>query len=244
MVGSDDVFAALSNSGETELNNLVPAIKKLGCTVIAFTGNTASTLASFSDIVIDVGVAEEGCPLGLAPMASTTALLAVGDALAAVLIKKREFKSSDFKKFHPGGALGQRLASEVSDIMLTGDAVPLVFDDATVEMAVQEINRPNLGVTFVTDRKDVLVGLISDGDLRRCIAAKQPIYELSVRDIMTTDPLTAHPDTPAYDALYTMEQHEITVLPIVDPAGKVMGILHLHDILGKGQFRFNGSYGG
>lgn len=242
IVGKDDLFLALSNSGETdELNILVPTIKRIGCKVIAFTGNTASTLAAHSDLVIDVGVEKEACPLGLAPMASTTALLAMGDALAAVLIHKRQFKSSDFKKFHPGGALGQRLLSKVSDIMLTGTHIPLVPDDASMTRAIQEMDRPNLGVTFVVNNENVLVGIISDGDLRRCIVRKKPIYDLSVKDVMTTGPLTTHPDTPAYDALNIMEQHEITVLPIVDAHGKVKGILHLHDILGKGEFKFNGN---
>ena len=244
MVGRDDVFMALSNSGETELNDLVPVVKELGCIVIGMTGNTTSTLAVNSDIVIDVGVAEEGCPLDLrAPMASTTALLAMGDALGAALIEKRQFKSSEFKRVHPGGALGQRLSSKVGDIMLTGTDVPLVPDDAPMAKAVEEMNRPrpNRGVAFVVDRESVLIGLISDGDLRRCVAENRPVAQLSVRDVMTTEPLTVHPDTPAYDALNIMEQHEIYDLPIVDASGRVIGILELHDILGKGEFKFNGS---
>jgi len=243
IVGRDDVFLALSNSGETdELNALVPAIKNIGCTVIAFTGNAASTLAAHSDIVIDVGVEKEACPLGLAPTASTTALLAMGDALAVVLINRRQFKSSDFRRYHPGGALGQRLSSKVSDIMLTGDNIPLVLDDASLTAAIEEMDRPkpNTGVTFVTDREGTLVGLISDGDLRRALAKNRPVYDLAARDVMTKGPLTANPDGPAYDALNIMEEHEITALPIIDAAGKVMGILHLHDILGKGEFKFNG----
>ncbi|MEE8399533.1 MAG: KpsF/GutQ family sugar-phosphate isomerase [Desulfobacterales bacterium] len=239
IVGKDDIFLALSNSGETELNDLVPTIKEIGCKVIALTGNTASTLADLSDLVIDVGVEKEGCPLGLAPMASTTALLAMGDALAAVLIEKREFKSSDFKRFHPGGALGQQLSNKVKDIMLTGESVPRVLDDVSMETAIEEINRFSLGVTLVTNKTDALVGLISDGDLRRCIARKEPIHSLSVTDVMTQNPLSATPETPAYDALYTMEEHEITVLPILDESGRVKGLLHLHDILGKGAFKFN-----
>ncbi len=143
MVSADDIFLALSNSGETdELNILLPSIRNIGCKIIAFTGNENSTLAKNSDIVIDVGVKKEACPLGLAPTASTTALLAMGDALAVILINKKHFNSSDFKKIHPGGALGQRLSGNVKDIMLTGDAVPYVFEDDTMERAVKEMNRP------------------------------------------------------------------------------------------------------
>jgi len=241
IVGQDDVFLALSYSGETdELNILVPTIRKIGCTVVAFTGNRASTLAKNSDIVIDVGVEREACPLGLAPTASTTALLAMGDALAVVLINKRDFKSSDFKKFHPSGTLGQRLSSKVKDIMLTGKSMPCVLDNVSMEEAVKAIDRPNLGMTLVVDEDNMLVGVISDGDLRRCIVKKKPIHELVARDVMTKNPLKVSSETPAYDALNIMEQYQITGLPIVDSLGKVKGILHLHDILGKGDFKFNG----
>lgn len=249
MVSRDDVLMALSNSGETEeLNSLVLAVRKLGCVVIALTGNTASTLAKNSDITIDVGVEKEACPLGLAPMASTTALLAMGDALAAVLIDKRQFKPSDFRRYHPGGALGQRLSQMVEDIMLTGRDIPLVPDDAPMSEAIVEMNRPrqehrarpNRGVVFVIDAGGLLVGLIGDGDLRRCLASGKELAGLSVRDIMTSEPLTVCPDVPAYDALNVMEQHEIYDLPVIDKSGKVVGILELHDILGKGEFKFNG----
>lgn len=242
IVSPDDVFLALSNSGETdELISLVPMIQKIGCKVIAFTGNKSSRLAELSDIVIDVGVDREACPLGLAPTASTTALLAMGDALAVALINKRQFKTSDFKKYHPGGALGQQLSNKVKDIMLTGTSVPQVQDGVSMETAIEEIDRHSLGVTLVTNKANVLVGIISDGDLRRCIARKEQIYSLSVRDVMTPKPLSVTPETPAYDALYIMEEHEITVLPILDTSGKVKGLLHLHDILGKGAFKFNGT---
>lgn len=242
IVSPDDVFLALSNSGETdELISLVPMIQKIGCKVIAFTGNKSSRLAELSDIVIDVGVDREACPLGLAPTASTTALLAMGDALAVALINKRQFKTSDFKKYHPGGALGQQLSNKVKDIMLTGTSVPQVQDGVSMETAIEEIDRHSLGVTLVTNKANVLVGIISDGDLRRCIARKEQVYSLSVRDVMTPKPLSVTPETPAYDALYIMEEHEITVLPILDTSGKVKGLLHLHDILGKGAFKFNGT---
>ena len=174
MVSADDIFLALSNSGETdELNILLPSIRNIGCKIIAFTGNKNSTLAKKSDIIIDIGVKKEACPLGLAPTASTTALLAMGDALAVILINKKHFNSTDFKKIHPGGALGQRLSDNVKDIMLTGDAVPYIFEDDTMEKAVKEMNRPGLGGTFVLKADYTLAGIITDGDLRRAVAVRE-----------------------------------------------------------------------
>ncbi|MBU0986573.1 MAG: KpsF/GutQ family sugar-phosphate isomerase [Proteobacteria bacterium] len=242
IVGKEDIFLALSNSGETEeLNILIPTIRKIGCKIIAFTGKTDSTLAQNSDIVIDVGVEREACPLGLAPTASTTALLAMGDALAVALINKKHFNSDDFKKIHPGGTLGQRLASKVKDIMLTGAFVPQVPEGSSMETAIREINRLELGVTLVVSANGTLAGIITDGDLRRLIARKVSVYEKTVDDVMTKTPRAVGPDTPAYNALNMMERHQITVLPITDAEGKVLGILHLHDILGKGEFKFNGN---
>lgn len=241
IVCEDDVFIALSNSGETdELNILLPSIRRIGCTIIAFTGNKESTLARNSDIIIDVGVDREACPMGLAPTTSTTALLAMGDALAVVLTNRHQFKSSDFRKFHPGGILGKRLASQVKDIMLTGTDIPRVSADASMAEAIREIDRLQLGATLVAAKGDTLAGIITDGDLRRAIAKNVPILDLAVKDVMTRDPRTLRPESPAYAAMNLMEEHEITVLPITDPGGKIRGILHLHDILGKGEFKFNG----
>lgn len=241
MVCQDDIFLALSCSGETdELNILLPSICNIGCKVIAFTGNIHSTLAKNSDIIINVGVEKEACPLGLAPTASTTAMLAMGDALAVVLINKKHFKPSDFKKIHPGGILGQRLSSKVKDIMLTGKAVPRVFAGTSMEIAIDEINRLELGTTLVITEDKILTGIITDGDIRRIIAKKKNILELTVEDVMTKNPRTVGPDSPAYDALNIMEQYQITILPTTNSIGKVEGILHLHDILGKGEFKFNG----
>ncbi len=242
MVGEDDIFIALSNSGETEeLNVLVPSIRKIGCTIIAMTGNVNSSLAKQSNIVIDVGVEKEACPLGLAPTASTTALLAMGDALAVALINKKHFKTSDFRKIHPGGALGYRLSMQVKDIMLTGIRVPLVPEGTSLESAVDKINRLKLGVTLVVGEDDTLSGIITDGDLRRLIVGKKILSGLNVDDVMTKNPRRVGPDLPAYDALNMMEKFQITVLPITDASGKIKGILHLHDILGKGDFKFNGT---
>jgi len=241
IVSKDDIFIALSNSGETdEIIILVSSIQKIGCTIIAFTGNKNSTLAKHSDMVIDVGVDKEACPLGLAPTASTTALLAMGDALAVVLSNKRHFNQSDYKKIHPGGNIGQMLSSKVRDIMLTGKSLPIVFEGASLEEAIEKIDRFRLGTILILRSDDTLSGIITDGDLRRLIAKKRPIFELTVEEAMTKNPRTVGPDSPTYDALNMMEQHQITVLPITDPGGKIHGILHLHDILGKGKFKFNG----
>jgi len=241
MVSSDDVVIALSNSGETdELNMLVPSLKRIGCTLIAFTGQVHSTLGRQSDIVIDVAVDREACPMGLAPTASTTALLAVGDALAVTLIRKRHFRAKDFRQFHPGGSLGQRLTLKVREIMLTGKSIPKVQEGQNMRRVIQEINRLQLGATLVVKKGNILVGIVTDGDIRRHLMTEQDIYERPVEEVMTSKPKTLGPDSLASQALSLMEKNQITVLPIVNPVHKVRGILHLHDILGKGAFRFNG----
>ncbi|MDY6990837.1 MAG: KpsF/GutQ family sugar-phosphate isomerase [Thermodesulfobacteriota bacterium] len=241
MVSSDDIVIALSNSGETdELNMLVPSLKRIGCTVIAFTGQAGSTLGRQGDIVIDVAVDREACPMGLAPTASTTALLAVGDALAVTLIRKRHFRASDFKQFHPGGSLGQRLTLKVGEIMLTGKNIPKVGEGEKMRRVIQEINRLQLGAALVVKKGNILVGIVTDGDIRRHLMTQEDIYERPVEEVMTSKPKTASPDSLASQALSMMEKNQITVLPIVNPVHKVRGILHLHDILGKGAFRFNG----
>jgi len=241
VVSPDDIFLALSSSGETdELNILLPRIQSVGCTIIAFTGSADSTLAKHSDLVIDVGVQKEACPLGLAPTSSTTAMLAMGDALAVVLINQKKFKSDDFKRFHPGGALGQRLARQVADIMLTGSAVPSIPIGSPMRAAIEEMNHHSLGVILIIDGDDTLAGIITDGDIRRSLARRKPLDVMTVEQAMIRQPHHAHPDTPAYDALNTMERFQITVLPIIDADKRVKGIVHLHDILGKGEFKFNG----
>ncbi|MFW6334312.1 MAG: KpsF/GutQ family sugar-phosphate isomerase [Desulfosalsimonas sp.] len=240
IVSADDVFIALSNSGETdELNILIPSIRAAGCPVIAFTGNPGATLAASSDIVINVGVDKEACPLGLAPTASTSAQLAMGDALAVVLIEKRKFKPSDFQRFHPGGNLGRRLAYRVSDIMLTGASVPRAQEGTDMEIALEEMDRQKLGVIFVTDPGEILTGIITDGDIRRMVVRKIPLHESSVEKLMVRNPKNVDPDMPLYEALNIMEAHQITVVPAINAEGKLLGALHLHDILGKGALKFN-----
>ncbi|WP_300667318.1 KpsF/GutQ family sugar-phosphate isomerase [Desulfoluna sp.] len=241
MVDPRDVVIAISNSGETlELNHLIPSIKAMGCTVVAFTGNPHSALGTLADLVIDTGVEKEACPLGLAPTSSTTAQLAMGDALSVVLINAKGFQSDDFKKFHPGGALGQRLSLQVSEMMVTGEAVPLVSVSATVGETLAVLDAQRLGAVFVTDEEGILTGLLSDGDVRHLLAVKGCDMSRPVSEVMTESPRSVSTTAPAYDALNLMESHQITVLPATDEKGRVKGLLHLHDILGKGAFRFNG----
>lgn len=240
MVSPSDIFIALSNSGETsELNLLMPSVRKIGCKLVAMTGRTDSTLAKLSDLVIDVGVAKEACPMGLAPTASTTALLAMGDALAVALIHKRDFKPTDFRKFHPGGQLGQRLSSKVKDLMLKGTLLPIVKPGTSMKDALQAMDKFALGAIIICDDEYNLTGIITDGDIRHNIVKHQNIGELSVEDIMTKSPRALDEETPGYDALNMMEKYQITVLPIISGSSRVIGILHLHDILGKGEFKFN-----
>lgn len=240
IVSAGDVFLAISNSGQTdEINILIPSIRKAGCPVIAFTGNTASELASQSDLVIYVGVEKEACPLGLAPTASTSAQLAMGDALAVVLLEKRKFNTNDFQKFHPGGNLGRRLSYRVADIMLTGKTVPSAELNTDMKTALEEMDRCRLGVIFITDASGRLSGIITDGDIRRLVVQKINVHENTVNELMTTNPKHVHPATPLYEALNIMETHQITVLPAIDENTVVLGALHLHDILGKGALKFN-----
>jgi len=243
-VTAEDVLLALSYSGATdELNHLIPSVRQLGCKVIAFTGNPHSNLAHLSDIAIDVSVDREACPLGLAPTTSTTAMQAMGDALAVVLINRRRFKSGDFRRFHPGGNLGQRLASQVADMMVTGERIPVVAQATPLLEAVGVIDGGGLGVTLVA-KGGKLVGIVTDGDLRRMLTQHRSLKDLTAGDVMTPTPRTVLPHALAYDVLHLMELHQITVVPVVDEAMRIAGIVHLHDILGKGGFRFNGRSAG
>jgi arabinose-5-phosphate isomerase len=239
MVSKDDVVLALSNSGETkELTILLPSLRRLGSPLIAFTGRPNSTLGRASLVVIDTGVPREACPLGLAPTASTTAMLAMGDALAVVLLTKRGFQASDFQRFHPGGSLGARLNLAIREVMLTGDSIPRSRPDEPLAGAIREMGAKNLGTTLVVDDEDVLTGIITDGDLRRALAAPGRILDRQVKEVMTPHPQAVGPDTLASQALELMEQKAIMVLPVVDQEGKVQGIVHLHDLLGRGEFKF------
>ena len=239
MVSKDDVILVLSNSGETqELTILLPSLRHLGSPLISFTGRPNSTLGRASLVVIDTGVPREACPLGLAPTASTTAMLAMGDALAVVLLTKRGFQASDFQRFHPGGSLGERLNLAIREVMLTGDHIPRSHPEEPMSDAIREMGAKKLGATLVMDRKDKLAGIVTDGDLRRALGQFGQVLERPVQEVMTADPLAVGPETLASQALELMEKKAITVLPVVDDEGKVMGIVHLHDLLGRGEFKF------
>jgi arabinose-5-phosphate isomerase len=239
MVTKGDLVIALSNSGETEeLSRMLPSLKRIGIKIIALTGNLDSTLARNSDVVIYVGVIEEACPLGLAPTASTTATLAMGDALAVVLLNRRGFREEDFACFHPGGSLGKRLLLRVRDIMHTGDAVPKVTVDTLIKDAIYEISSKKMGVTAVLDPAGKLLGVISDGDLRRWMEKTEKTGEnllaKKAGDIMTHDPKVIAKDALAAEAVAIMENSSITCLMILDAERRPEGVIHLHDLLKAG----------
>jgi arabinose-5-phosphate isomerase len=239
MVMRGDTVIALSNSGETdELSRMLPSLKRLGIEIIALTGNVDSTLAKNSDVIINVGVKEEACPLGLAPTASTTAALAMGDALAVALLDKRGFREEDFACFHPGGALGKKLLLRVRDLMHTGDAVPVVAEATLIKDAIFEISSKKMGITAVVDAAGKLVGVISDGDLRRWMEKTEKTGEnllaKKAADIMTANPKVANKDSLAAEAVSIMERHSITCLIVTDPGKKPEGVIHLHDLLKAG----------
>ncbi|MFO7752841.1 MAG: KpsF/GutQ family sugar-phosphate isomerase [Desulfobacteraceae bacterium] len=241
-VTGQDTFIAISNSGETEeLNQLLPTIRELGCSIVAFTGIPESSMASLSDIVIHTGVKKEACPLGLAPTSSTTAQLAMGDALAVVLINKKKFKKDDFQKSHPGGVLGQRLSLRVRRIMFTADQSPAVPLGTGMSDAIKEVEKYKMGAVFILDPEGCLQGIVTDGDIRHMVAEVNTDFSnMAVESAMTRNPLTIFADSYLYEALNLMEKNQITVLPVVDHENRFQGMLHLHDILGKGEFKFNG----
>lgn len=227
----DDALVALSYSGETEeLLRLLDTVKRLGVPLITLTGNLASTLAQSSDVVIDAGVPQEACPLGLAPTASTTAMLALGDALAMALVEKRGFSEEDYAGLHPAGGLGMRLR-RVESLMHTGDAVPRVQLQTPVPEVIYEISRKGLGHATVVDHEDRLRGFISDGDLRRFFEREgNRALSLCAQDCMTVSPVTIGRKELATRALNVMESRRITALPVVDSEGKLEGVLHIHDL--------------
>jgi arabinose-5-phosphate isomerase len=239
MVMRGDVVIALSNSGETEeIARMLPSLKRLGIQIIALTGNKESTLAKNSDVVLDVGVKEEACPLGLAPTASTTAALAMGDALAVALLDKRGFRPEDFACFHPGGALGKRLLLRVRDLMHSGNDIPTVSEETLIKDAIFEISSKKMGVTAVLDAAGRLVGVISDGDLRRWMEKTEKTGENLLtkksEEIMTKNPKVANKDSLAAEAVAIMEKNSITCLIVADAQKKPEGVIHLHDLLKAG----------
>ncbi len=236
MVKERDVVLAVSNSGETEeLLKLLPIIKRMGLKLIVMTGHPNSALSRSADVILNVAVKEEACPLGLSPMASTTAALVVGDALAVILLEKRGFKEEDFALRHPGGILGRKLLLHVGDLMHNGRELPLVSKDNPMKETLLEITSKRLGVTGVVDRQGGLVGVITDGDLRRGLERKGDIFRLKAKDLMARNPKTIPANALAVRAVALMEQYSITSLFILEDGGrKPTGIVHLHDLLKAG----------
>ncbi|HRO60734.1 MAG TPA: KpsF/GutQ family sugar-phosphate isomerase [Burkholderiaceae bacterium] len=231
MVTSDDVFVAMSNSGTTdELVTIVPVVKRQGARLIAITGNADSTLARLADVHLDAAVEREACPLNLAPTASTTAALALGDALAVALLDARGFGPLDFARSHPGGALGRRLLTRVADVMRSGDALPTVASGARLVDAIIEITRKRMGMTAVLGTTGTLAGVFTDGDLRRLLEQGREVQGLSVDEVMTRSPRTIGSQALAAEAVRLMEEHRITQLLVVDD-GRLVGALGIHDLL-------------
>ena len=231
MVTAQDAFIAISNSGETaELMSILPIIKRMGAPLIAMTGNPQSSLALLADVHLDVSVAKEACPLNLAPTASTTVTLALGDALAVALLDAHGFKEEDFARSHPGGALGRRLLTHVRDVMRSGDAVPQVTADVSLSVALLEITQKGMGMTAIVDEAGHPVGVFTDGDLRRLIERVQDFTKITIRDVMHADPRRVGPDQLAVDAVAIMEEFRINQMLVVDAAGKLVGALHIHDL--------------
>jgi arabinose-5-phosphate isomerase len=231
MVTPQDVLVAISYSGESsELAVIIPAVKRMGVPVIAMTGKPDSRLAEVSDVHLNVGVDKEACPLNLAPTASTTVTLALGDALAVALLELRGFKSEDFALSHPGGALGRRLLTHVRDVMRSGDAVPKVAPDALLTDALLEISQKGMGMTAIVDGEGRPVGVFTDGDLRRLIAQVRDFSTVMIRDVMHANPRRLHPEQLAVDAVAVMEEFRINQILVTDADDKLVGALHIHDL--------------
>lgn len=236
MVTSDDVIIAISNSGETEeILGLMPFLKRFNVQIIALTGNRKSTLSKFADIVLDVSVKEEACPIGVVPTASTTAAMAMGDALAVALLLKRGFKEEDFAVFHPRGNIGKKLFIKVKDLMHAGDSLPLVSSKIPMSQAVIEMSSKRLGHAIVINDTGKMLGIITDGDVRRGLEKwGGRLFEKEASDVMTKNPKTVAQEELAAKALAIMENYSITALVVPDTKGRPVGIIHLHDILKQG----------
>ena len=232
MVTTDDVVIALSNSGEVaEVNALLTPIKRVGAKLISITGNEASTLATESDIALDARVAEEACPLGLAPTASTAAAMALGDALAMALLEARGFTAEDFARSHPGGSLGRRLLTHVRDVMRVGSDIPQVAPEATVAQALFEITGKGMGMTAVVHNDGTLAGMFTDGDLRRCLPKVGDFNAAHVADFMTANPVTIGPDELAVDAVGLLESGRKQQLLVLNADKRLVGALNMFDLL-------------
>jgi len=235
MLSADDVVIAISNSGETaEVLTIMPVIKRLGIKLIAMTGNPQSTLAKLADAHLCVKVEQEACPLGLAPTASTTATLAMGDALAVALLDARGFSADDFALSHPGGSLGRKLLLRLADIMHTGDNLPCVAETSSIKDALLEISQKGLGMTAIVDANGVMAGIFTDGDLRRILDQRYDIHTSTIAEVMTKHCVTAKSDMLAAEALQIMQQKKINGLIITDQHNKPLGAMNMHDLLRAG----------
>jgi arabinose-5-phosphate isomerase len=235
IVTKDDVLLSISNSGETdELNTIIASIKDINVPLIVFTGNPNSTLARLSDVTIDVGIAREACPFGLTPTSSSTAALAMGDALAIALINRKNFTEKNFFKFHPGGNLGQRLMARVKDIMICGDDIPKVLPGTPALEAIHVIDTNNVGFVLIVDEQSYLKGILTDGDIRRFVKTGLNFTVKTVDELMTRSPKTISPDKSLADTMAAMQKYEITTFAVVNENGQLDGYIHLHDILGRG----------
>jgi len=235
MITGPDVVLAISNSGETrELITILPMIKRLGVKLISMTGSPNSTLAKVADVNLDVSVTEEACPLNLAPTASTTATLAFGDALAVALLEARGFTEEDFARSHPSGSLGRRLLLRVGDLMHTGEGIPRIPAEGPLSEGLLEMTRKGLGMTTVFDERNQLVGVFTDGDLRRAIDESLDLLTTLMRDVMTPRGRTIQPDLLAAEAVRMMQTYKITSLLVVDEKDQLVGVLHIHDLLRAG----------
>jgi arabinose-5-phosphate isomerase len=235
MVSRGDVVIAISNSGETpEVVMLLPHLKRLGLPVIAITGGSTSTLAQAANVNLDVSVAEEACPHNLAPTASTTATLAMGDALAIALLEARGFTPEDFARSHPGGSLGRKLLLHVADVMRSGEELPCVGPDTALAAGLIEMTRKRLGLTAVVDAQQRVLGVFTDGDLRRVIDRQVDLHTTTMQHVMTANPRCIHAQALAAEAVNLMEQHGITALLVVDASQQLVGVLNIHDLLRAG----------
>lgn len=231
MVDSKDLLIAISYSGESdELNSIIPVVKRKDIKIIAITGNVNSTLAVLADCVLPVTIDKEACPLNLAPTSSTTATLVIGDALAVALLSLRDFKPEDFALSHPGGSLGRRLLTKVSDIMHSGDKLPVIAQNATLKEAVLEISKKGLGIVAVIDDKRQLLGVVTDGDLRRILDSEEDIRNLKVTQFMTKNPKVIAADALAVDAVDLVNNYKIGALIAVDSTNQVLGAFNVHDL--------------
>ncbi len=235
MVGKEDAVLAISRSGESEeITNLLPFLKQAGVPVVALTGNSRSTLARHSDVVLDARVKREACPHNLAPTSSTTAALAIGDALAVALVERRGFQPADFVRLHPGGALGRRLLLKVSDLMRTGRFHPVVGESTPVKDVLFRITSARAGSATVVDRFGRISGIFTDGDLRRQIEKDRGVLSRPVRDVMTRSPLTLGPETLAAEALRLLSDRKVDEIPVISPRGRPIGLLDIQDLLNAG----------